>query len=158
MSSNSTTVFGIPAGAFDFSIRKEAILAGAIIGILINMSALLVPVLNYIGGGIVAGFVAAYIVGGPRGWLHGIMAGIVAGLVGGFNVVMLSFLFGFNEPPTLMSDVIGIGLIAPIFSGLGGFGLLLILLTIAAFIAVDSVIGGVIGGLLRTLVDAAFRR
>jgi hypothetical protein len=158
MSGSNTTVFGMPTGAFDLSVSKRAVFVGAILGILVNMSALLVPILNYVGGGIVAGFVAAYIVGGPRGWLHGIMAGIIAGLVGGFIVVFMGGLIGlYTEPPTLMQDLV-VGIISPMFTGMGAIGLLFILLMIAAFITIDSIIGGIIGGLLRTLVDTAFRR
>jgi hypothetical protein len=159
MSEGNTAAFGLPIGTIDGSISKQAVFAGAILGILVNMSALLVPVLNYIGGGIVAGFVAAYIVGGPRGWLHGIIAGIIAGLVGGGTVAFTGALIGlYTEPPTLLSDIIGIGIVSPMFDGMGGLGLLFILLVIAAFIAADSVIGGAIGGLLRTMVDSTFRR
>jgi hypothetical protein len=158
MSENNTAIFDPRTRTFDFSISKEAVAVGAILGILINMSALLIPVLNYIGGGIVAGFVAAYIVGGPRGWFHGIIAGVIAGLAGGFVAVLMSMILPFIQPPTLMADISGLGLIAPIFDGMGIIGSLFILLTIAAFITVDSIIGGVIGGLLRTIIDTTFRR
>lgn len=158
MSGSDTTGFELPTSAFDVSISKRVVFVGAIIGILINMSALLVPILNYVGGGIVAGFVAAYIVGGPRGWIHGIMAGVVAGLVGGMTVAVTGMVLGYIEPPTLLSDIMGIGIISPMFDGMGAIGSLLIILVIAAFIAADSVIGGAIGGLLRTMVDGTFRR
>jgi hypothetical protein len=158
MSGSNTTVFGMPTSVLDFSISKRTVFVGAILGILVNMSALLVPILNYVGGGIVAGFVAAYIVGGPRGWLHGVMAGIIAGIVGGFTVAFMGALIGlYTEPPTLMQDL-AIGIVSPMFDGMGAIGLLFILLMITAFITIDSIIGGMIGGLLRTLVDTAFRR
>lgn len=157
MSGSNTTAFGTQIDLLDLSISKRAIVAGAVLGILINLSAMVVPVLNYVGGGIVAGFVAAYIIGGPRGWLHGIIAGAVTGLVGGSNVALLGGLLGlYTEPPTLMQDSIGI--ISPMFNGMGVVGTLLIIAGIGAFIVVDSVIGGMVGGLLRTLVDSAFRR
>lgn len=158
MSGSNTTGFGLSAGVFDVSISNQAVFAGALLGILVNMSALLVPVLNYIGGGIVAGFVAAYIVGGPRGWIHGIIAGVIAGLVGGTIVAFSGLILGYIQPPTLVSDIIGIGLISPMFDGMGAIGSLLIILVIAAFIAADSVIGGAIGGLLRSIIDSTFRR
>lgn len=157
MSGSNTTAFEMQTDLLDVSISKRAILAGALLGILINMSALLVPVLNYVGGGLAAGFVAAYIVGGPRGWLHGIIAGVIAGLVGGSTVALTGGLIGlYTEPPSLMQDSIGI--VSPMFDGMGVVGMLLIILGVAAFIVVDSVIGGMIGGILRTLVDTAFRR
>lgn len=156
MSGSNTTVFETKIDLLDLSISKRAILAGATLGILVNMSALLIPVLNYVGGGVIAGFVAAYIVGGPRGWLHGIIAGIIAGLVGGTNAVLVGQLFGIIEPPSLMQDAVGI--IAPQFSGMGTIGSLLIILGIAGFIVVDSIIGGMIGALLRTVVNSAFGR
>ena len=158
MSEGNTAAFELPIGAINGSISKRAVFVGAILGILINMSALLVPILNYVGGGIVAGFVAAYIVGGPHGWVHGIIAGVIAGLVGGTTVAISGLILGYIEPPTLLSDIVGIGLVSPMFDGMGAIGSLLIILVIAAFIAADSVIGGAIGGLLRTIVDSTFRR
>lgn len=151
-------VFKIESIPVDFPISKQAVLVGAIIGILINIGVLLVPSLNYVGGGgLVAGFVGAYLVGGPRGWLHGIMAGIVAGLVGGIIVVLAGGLLGlYLEPPTLLQDVIG--LISPLFDGIGIIGLLFIFLGSTAFIVVDSIIGGFVGGVLRMLVDTVFNR
>lgn len=159
MSGSNTTGYELPTSAFDVSISKQAVLAGALLGILVNMSVFVTPALRYVGGGIIAGFVAAYIVGGPRGWIHGIVAGIITGLVGGSTVVFLGgFLSLFIEPPILIMDLVGIEVLSTMFSGMGAIGLLLILLGITAFITVDSIIGGAIGGLLRTCVDTTFRR
>ncbi|UPM43612.1 hypothetical protein [Halocatena salina] len=157
MSGNNTTASGTRFAAIDLSIDKQAVVVGAVLGILINMSAMLVPVLNYVGGGVVAGFVAAYMVGGPRGWLHGIFAGIFAGIAGGAVVMLTGVLMGlYTEPPTLLQELFGI--VSPVFNGAGPLAPLYIGLGIAAFILVDSIIGSVVGGLLRTLINVAFRR
>lgn len=157
MSWGNTMVSGTRLDAVSFSIDKRAVLVGAALGILINMSALVVSVLNSVGGGVVAGFVAAYMVGGPRGWLHGVMAGAIAGIVGGTTVALTGGLLGlYTEPPTLFQELFG--LVSPVFDGMGVTGLLFIGLGIAGFILVDSIIGGAIGGLLRTFVNVAFRR
>jgi hypothetical protein len=158
MSGSNTTGFELPTGAFDFSISKQAVFAGAILGILVNMSVFLVPLLRYVGGGLVAGFVAAYIIGGPRGWFHGIIAGVITGLVAGSTVAVMGGLLSlFIEPPMLIVDLLGSGIVSTLFSGMGIIGTLLIILTVAAFVTVDSIIGGAIGGLLRTSIDITFR-
>ncbi|RRJ29153.1 hypothetical protein [Halocatena pleomorpha] len=157
MSGNNTTASGTQFAAIDFSIDKQAVIVGAVLGVLINMSAMLVPVLNYVGGGVIAGFVAAYMVGGPRGWLHGVIAGTFAGIAGGTVVMFTGALIGlYTEPPTLLQELFGI--ISPVFNGAGVLEPLYIGLGVAAFILVDSLIGSAIGGLLRTLVDVLFRR
>lgn len=157
MSGSNTTASGTRFAAIDLSIDRRAVLVGAVLGILVNMSAMIVPVLNYVGGGFIAGFVAAYIVGGPRGWLHGVLAGAVAGIAGGTVVALTGGLLGlYTEPPTLLQELFGI--VSPIFNGMGILAPLYIGLGIAVFILVDSVIGSVAGGLLRTLVDTVFRR
>lgn len=157
MSGSNTTASGTRFAAIDLSINRRAVLIGAVLGVLINMSAMIVPVLNYVGGGVIAGFVAAYIVGGPRGWIHGIVAGGVAGIAGGAVVAFTGLLVGlYTEPPTLLQELFGI--VSPVFNGMGILAPLYTGLGVAAFILIDSVIGGAVGGLLRTLVNAVFRR
>lgn len=157
MSGSNTTASETRFAAIDLSIDKRAVVVGAVLGILINMSAMLVPVLNYVGGGVVAGFVAAYLVGGPRGWLHGVLAGGVAGIAGGGVVAFTGGLLGlYTEPPTLLQELFGI--VSPLFNGMGILAPVYVGLGVAAFILVDSVIGGVVGALVRTLIDVAFRR
>lgn len=157
MSESNTTASGTRVAAVDLSIDRRAILVGAILGILINMNAMIIPVLNYVGGGVIAGFVAAYMVGGPRGWFHGIMAGAIAGIAGGTIVASTGMLLGlYTEPPTLLQELVGI--VSPMFNGMGILEPLYIGIGIAVFILVDSIIGSVIGGLLRTIVNAVFRR
>lgn len=150
------------------SLNSTAVLVGAGIGILIQLIALVAPLLVFGGGGLVAGFIAAYIVGGPRGWFHGAAAGLVTGVVNGVIVVLpIAFIGMVIGPPTLISVISDQseyipGLFDLITAGVTGVGttpfdLVFIIAIIGVFLTVEGLVGGLIGSGLRSLVDRAFR-
>lgn len=150
------------------SLNSTAVLVGAGIGILMQLIALATPLLVFGGGGLVAGFIAAYIVGGPRGWFHGAAAGLVTGVVNGVIAALPGMLLGMLiSPPTLLSTlsdrIDGIpaayDLITSVYTGAGTtpFDLLFIIAITGLFLTVEGLIGGLIGGGLRSLVDRTFR-
>lgn len=150
MSEHST--FSYLPGEFTVgSINRRIVLAAAVVGILINLTSLMVPILR-IGGGVVAGFIAGYAVGRPGlGLVHAVLASGIAGVVAGMNTVLLGLVFGFyNEPPLLFLSFVGP--ISPMFAGLGLPSVLLIVTALTLLIVVDGVIGGLVGAGLRLLL------
>lgn len=152
----------------DRSLNSTAVLVGAGIGILIQLIALATPLLVIGGGGLMAGFIAAYIVGGPRGWFHGAAAGLVTGVINGFIVALPIALIGMvMGPPTLISVISDqsefvpglYDLITTGFTGVGTtpFDLLFIIAITALFLTAEALVGGLLGGGLRSLVDRTFR-
>ncbi|WP_330631301.1 DUF5518 domain-containing protein [Halocatena halophila] len=139
----------------DTSIRKRAIIAGAILGALVNLSAMVVPLFTTIGGGIIAGIVAGYWIGGLRGWIHGLLAGVGAGLVGGWVVAFMGALLGmYIAPPLLVLQLAGLQ--SPVFSAFGGT--VFLGLVVGLFIIFDGIIGGLLGAAARSGVDQVLGR
>lgn len=129
------------------------ILVGAVVaGVLVNLNALMVPLLGRIGGGVVAGFVAAYAVGRfPLGLVHALIASAVVGGAAGTVTGLLGVALGlYNEPPLLV--LAHVGPVSPMLTGLGLPSFVLIVLTFALLTAVDGLIGGVVGGAVRAAI------
>lgn len=140
----------------DYSVK--AIAAGATIGILVNLNAMIIPILGLVGGGLLAGFVAAYAAGGVyRGIAHGLIAGAVTGLAAGLVVILVGSLIGlYSEPPSLLLNAIGP--VSPWYDHMGGTGNLLILTTILLIITLDAFIGSLAGTGVRNAVDEVIDR
>ncbi|WP_254531457.1 hypothetical protein [Natrinema gelatinilyticum] len=129
------------------------IIAGATTaGVLVNLNALMVPLLTRLGGGVVAGFVASYAVRRiVPGIVHAILASALVGGFAGTVTAILGTLLGlYNEPPLLILS--SIGPISPMLSGLGLPSVVLIAFAFSLLTAVDGVVGGLLGGGLRALV------
>lgn len=129
------------------------ILVGAVVvGALVNLNALMVPLLSRIGGGVVAGFIAAYAVGRvASGLLHAVIASAIVGGIAGTMTAFLGTLMGlYNEPPLLV--LASLGPISPMLTGLGLPSALLIVLAFSLLTAVDGLVGGLVGSGLRALV------
>ncbi|PCR91328.1 hypothetical protein [Natrinema ejinorense] len=128
------------------------IVGATLVGILINLNALLVPLLTRIGGGVVAGFIAAYAAGRvTSGIVHAAIASALVGGVAGTVTASLGTLLGlYNEPPLLIFA--SIGPISPMLSGLGLPSIVLIALAFSLLTVVDGLVGGVVGSLLRALL------
>lgn len=90
--------------------------------------------IGQIGGGLVGGFVAGYLAGGA--W-HGLLAGALGGLL----------LVVFVAPGT---TVLGVAINEAVSGPLGGAGLLVVGVFLAALLAVDGAIAGAVGGGLRS--------
>lgn len=129
------------------------ILVGAVVvGALVNLNALMVPLLSRIGGGVVAGFIAAYAVDRvASGLLHAVIASAIVGGIAGTMTAFLGTLMGlYNEPPLLV--LASLGPISPMLTGLGLPSALLIVLAFSLLTAVDGLVGGLVGSGLRALV------
>ena len=129
------------------------ILVGAVVaGVLVNLNALMVPLLGRIGGGVVAGFVAAYAVGRfSLGLVHALIASAVVGGAAGTVTGLLGVALGlYNEPPLLV--LAHVGPVSPMLTGLGLPSFVLIVLTFALLTAVDGLVGGVVGGAVRAAI------
>lgn len=144
--------------AFDHT----AILVGVGLLLLVDTMAMMVPLLATIGAGIVGGFVAAYIAGGVlRGAVHALIVGVVGGIALGYLTALVGVLLGmYLEPPTLLGGYVGIvapefSVVAPEVALAGALEPLSIIAVITAMVAVDAVLAGLVGGTLRSLVDAA---
>lgn len=140
----------------DYSVK--AIAAGATIGILVNLNALIIPLLGIIGGGVIAGVVASYAAGGTyRGIAHGLIAGVLTGFAGGLVVILVGSLIGlYSEPPGVLLNAVGP--VSPWYDHMGGTGNLLILTTIMIIITLDAAIGSLFGTGLRKGVDEIIDR
>ncbi|WP_306061727.1 hypothetical protein [Natronococcus wangiae] len=134
------------------AIDKWIVLAAVVVGALVNLNALMVPLLGRIGGGTVAGFVAAYAVGRiASGIVHAVIASAVVGGIAGMITALMGVTLGlYNEPPLLVLS--SLGPVSPQFSGLGLATVVLIVLAFALLTAVDGLVGGLMGSGLRTLL------
>ena len=151
MSEYETADFDVDDISFA-AIDTWIVVGATTVGVLVNLSALLVPLLTRIGGGVVAGFVAAYAVGRiGSGLVHAVIAsGLVGGFAGTVTAILGTLLGLYNEPPLLvLSDI---GPISPMLSGLGLPSVVLIVLAFSLLTAVDGLVGGVLGGGLRALL------
>ncbi|WP_436345037.1 hypothetical protein [Natronorubrum sp. FCH18a] len=140
--------FELPLEAIDGWIVLGAVVAGA----LVNLNALMVPLLGRIGGGVVAGFIAAYAVGRiASGIAHAAIASAIVGGVAGTITAFMGVTLGlYNEPPLLV--LASLGPISPLFSGLGLPSVVLIVLTFSVLTVVDGLLGGLLGAGLRALL------
>lgn len=136
------------------SINRRAVYGGGIVGGLVNLNAIFIPPFVLVGGGVVGGFIAGYAAGGlSRGTAHGALAGVIVGLISGTLVAFLGMLLGlYTQHPTLIGKLTGF-LVAPVFDRTGPGEPILVLLGTTAVITLDGLVGGVIGGLLRSAVD-----
>ncbi|MDF9744382.1 hypothetical protein [Natrinema salsiterrestre] len=127
------------------------LLGATVAGVLVNLNALMVPLLTRIGGGVVAGFIGAYAARRvTSGIVHAVIASALVGAVAGTITAFLGALLGlYNEPPLLVFS--SIGPISPMLSGLGLPSVLLIVLAFSLLTAVDGLVGGVVGSVLRAL-------
>lgn len=134
------------------AIDTWLVVGAAVGGVLVNLNALMVPLLTRIGGGVVAGFVAGYAAGRvASGIVHAVLASALVGGIAGTLTASLGTLLGlYNEPPLLVLS--SLGPISPMFSGLGLPSVVLIVLAFALLTAVDGLVGGVAGSALRALL------
>lgn len=141
------------------AVNTTAVFAGGVVGALVNLNALLIPLLAVIGGGIVAGFVGGYVSGGlVRGPVHGALAGAVTGAATGAVLAITGGLLGlYTEPPTLIGRGFDV-LVSPMVTGVEPFGPLLVLVLVTFVVAFDGLVAGLAGGVLRDVVDRASGR
>jgi hypothetical protein len=134
------------------AIDTWIVLGATVAGVLVNLNALMVPLLTRIGGGVVAGFIGAYAAGRvTSGIVHAVIASALVGGVAGTVTALLGTLLGlYNEPPLLVFS--SIGPISPMLSGLGLPSVLLIVIAFSLLTAVDGLVGGVVGSALRALL------
>lgn len=144
----SVDVSGVSLEAID----ARVVVGATIAGVVIDLTALLVPLLTRIGGGVVAGFLAASAVRRlASGMGHAVIASGVVGAVAGAMTGFLGAVLGlYNEPPLLVLD--SIGPVSPMLSGLGLPSVLLIAGTFSLLTAVDGVVGGAVGTVVRALL------
>lgn len=136
-------------------LRKDVVAAGALAGILLNIYALLVPVFDFVGGGIVAGFLAGYALGGLAGLVNGIVAGAIVGAAAGGLVGLTGFVVNlYMQPPTISAGFLGMELLPATFDGFTPIGLLAIVVFTAGLVAVDALLGAVLGA----AVEAGVRK
>lgn len=150
---SNSEAFGLDASRLSREAVDGWVLLGAtIVGVLVNLNALMVPLLTDIGGGVVAGFIAAYAVGRlVSGIGHAVLASALVGGIAGSVTALVGTLLGlYNEPPLLILG--SIGPISPSFTGFGPSGVLLLVLTFSMLTVIDGLVGGLIGGGLRALL------
>ncbi len=99
-----------------------------------------------------AGFVAAYAAGRLAiGLVHAMFASAIGGGLAGTITAVIGTLMGlYNEPPLLVFA--SLGPISPALSGLGRPSVVLIALAFSLLTAVDGLVGGLLGGGLRSLL------
>ncbi|QLG49164.1 hypothetical protein [Natrinema halophilum] len=133
-------------------IDTQIVLGATVVGIVVNLNALMVPLLTRIGGGIVAGFLAAYAVGRvASGLVHAVIASAFVGGVAGTVTAFLGTLIGlYNEPPLFV--LASVGPISPMLSGLGLSSAILIVIAFSLLTAVDGIVGGLVGSVIRALL------
>lgn len=133
------------------SINTWIVLGATVAGVLVNLNALMVPLLTRIGGGVVAGFIGAYAARRvTSGIVHAVIASALVGGIAGTLTAFLGALLGlYNEPPLLVFS--SIGPISPMLSGLGLPSVLLIVVAFSLLTAVDGLVGGAVGSVLRAL-------
>lgn len=138
------------------SIDRRAVYAAAIVGFLVNLNALLIPIFQSVGGGLVGGFVAGYAGGRPlRGAVQGTMAAAIVGTATGVLVLLNRVVVGlFIEPPALLLHVFGP--VSPLFTGAGLLELLFVYVAMVAVVAFDGLVAGSVGGVLKGLVRLVF--
>lgn len=108
----------------------RAVLVGFAVTVVVGLIGVAVPGIGQLFAGLVGGFVAGYQAGG--GLLSGAWHGLLAGGLAGF----------------LLALVIGIGGLAlgPVGAVVGG-GLAFVVVLVTFFLALDSALGGLVGGL-----------
>lgn len=142
------------------TIYTEAIYAGLTATFLVNLMAIVVPIVPFFGfitGGVIGGFIAAYATGGlVRGTVHAIIAAVLGqAMIAGFGVAQgLALGFVFIEPPTL------IGQFTPAIGAmLSRSPILIVMVAILVFTpllaAFDGAIGGIVGSTVKWLRDRA---
>ena len=131
---------------------EKIVYGAAIVGFLVNLNALLVPIFQHVGGGLVAGFIAGYAAGRPvRGAVWGTIAAGLTGVATGFLFFANYFLVGlFIEPPSLIAHFFGP--ISPWFTWVDFFGLLLLYIALIAVAAIDGLLVGSVSGFLKGLL------
>lgn len=141
----------LPNVALD-SFNKKVVYGAAILGFLINLNALLVPIFQDVGGGLIAGFIAGYAAGRPvRGAVWGTIAAGITGVATGIFFLLNSFVVGlYIEPPSILTEIFGP--ISPMFTWVDFFGLLLLYIALVVAIAFDGLIAGTIGGTIKGFV------
>lgn len=145
--------FTLPEGEFSFGwIDKRVIIGASVVGILVNLNALLVPLLGTIAGGTVAGFIAGYASGRiVSGLVHAVIASGITGVVAALIASSLGVTMGlYNEPPLLVFE--SVGPISPMVIGLGLPSLILFVSILTLLTVVDGLVGGVIGVGLRSIL------
>ncbi|QLK27314.1 hypothetical protein HYG81_06860 [Natrinema zhouii] len=145
----------VDVGASELSLEgiDTWIIVGATtVGVLVNLTGLMVPLLTRIGGGIVAGFIAAYAVRQvASGIVHAMIASALVGGLAGTVTAFLGTILGlYNEPPLLV--LASIGPISPMLTGLGLPSFVLLVLAFSLLTAVDGLVGGLVGSGLRALL------
>lgn len=121
-------------------VRWLAVITGFVVGLLISVIGLVLPPFGQIGGGLIGGFVAGYL-SGPglgRGAWHGLLSGALGGLIIAMFVAIGSALLGLT------------GVVDPVGALFGGAGLATVALLLGFLLALDSAIGGAIGGALKS--------
>ena len=121
-------------------VRWLAVITGFVVGLLISAIGLVLPPFGQIGGGLIGGFVAGYL-SGPglgRGAWHGLLAGSLGGLIIAIFVAIGSTLLGLT------------GVVDPIGALFGGAGVVTVVLILGFLLALDSALGGAIGGALKS--------
>lgn len=114
----------------------RAVGIGFLVQLVLGVFAFAIPGLGHVGAGLIGGFVAGYLAGGGllRGAWHGTLAGAIGGLV---VAVLLAGLVTFVGS-------IGLGPLG----ALAGGGVFVLVAVTALLLAIDSAIGGAVGGLL----------
>lgn len=137
-------------------IDRRAVYAAAILGFLVNLNALLIPIFQNVGGGLVGGFVAGYAGGRPlRGLVHGTLAAAIVGAATGVLVLLNRIVVGlFIEPPALL--LTALGPVSPAFAGAGLLELLFVYFAVVLAVAFDGLVAGTVGGALKAVVRGAF--
>jgi hypothetical protein len=121
-------------------VRWIAVIIGFMVGVLVGVVGLALPVIGQIGAGLIGGFVAGWLAAG--GLVSGTWHGLLAGAFGG--VLLAAFI-------VIITSVLGVsGVIDPVSGLIGGGGTAVAVLFLAALLAIDSAIGGAIGGVLRS--------
>ncbi|MFC6731609.1 MULTISPECIES: hypothetical protein [unclassified Haladaptatus] len=158
MAETDTLVPHDPVDVPEVDYSTKVLAGAATVGILVNLNALIIPILGIIGGGVLAGFIAAYAAGGTyRGVAHGLIAGALTGFAGGLVVVLTGSLIGlYSEPPSLLLNFVGP--VSPWYDHMGGAGNLLIVTTITILITVDALLGSLFGSGARRAVDQVIDR
>ena len=139
------------------SIDRRVVYGAAIVGFLVNLNALLIPIFQHVGGGLVAGFIAGYAAGRPiRGAVWGTLAAAITGAITGVVFLLNRFVVGlFIEPPSLLIHFFGP--ISPFFTQVDLFGILLLYLALIVVVAFDGLLTGTIAGFLKGALSATVR-
>ncbi len=109
----------------------RAVGIGFLVMVVVGLVGLAVPGIGQLFAGLVGGFVAGYIAGG--GLLSGAWHGLLAGGFAGFLLALVVGLAGLA--------------LGPVGAVVGG-GLAVVILVGSVFLALDSAVAGLVGGLL----------